>query len=142
MKPTGDVQPFIEITKALGRDPYATPVSCWIPAYVGGVPTGYGGAMGPAQFIPSTWNLFISRLTKILGKSPDPWEIKDSFFASALYLSDLGASKQTASAENTAAGRYYGQAGAYNAGVMNRASCIQTFIDSGTMTTACQNMIL
>ncbi|MDP2741337.1 MAG: hypothetical protein Q8O66_01455, partial [bacterium] len=34
MKPTRDVQPFLQITEALGRDPYKTPVSCWIPAYV------------------------------------------------------------------------------------------------------------
>jgi len=141
MKPTRDVQPFIQITTALGRDPYATPVSCWIPAYVGGVPTGWGGAMGPAQFIASTWNLFIERLTSLLGKMPDPWAIKDSFTASAMYLSDLGASKQTASAENTAAGRYYGAAGAYNSGVMRRATCIQTFIDNGTMSASCESLI-
>lgn len=142
MKPSRDVQPFLAITQSLGRDPYATPVSCWIPAYVGGAPTGYGGAMGPAQFIPSTWNLFTDRLTKILGKSPDPWVIKDSFMASALYLSDLGASAKTDATENKAAARYYGQAGSYNRSVMNRANCIQTFIDNGTMTTACQNLIL
>ena len=141
MKPTRDVQPFINITTALGKDPYKTPVSCWIPAYVGGVPTGWGGAMGPAQFIASTWNLFADRLKKILGQTADPWAIKDSFTASALYLYDLGASKQTTSAENTAAGRYYGQAGSYNSGVMRRATCIQTFVDNGTMSTDCQNLI-
>ncbi len=141
MKPTRDVQPFIQITASLGRDPYTTPVSCWIPAYVGGVPTGWGGAMGPAQFIASTWNLFIERLTALLGKTPDPWAIKDSFTASAMYLSDLGASKQTTSAENTAAGRYYGQAGAYNSGVMRRATCIQTFVDEGTMSSYCEGLI-
>jgi len=137
MKPTRDVQPFMSITAALGRDPYKTPISCPIIGVAG-----YGGAMGPAQFIPSTWDGLTNRLTSLLGKAPDPWAIKDSLTASAMYLSDLGASKQTTSAENTAAGRYYGQAGAYNRSVMNRASCIQTFIDSGTMTTACQNMIL
>jgi hypothetical protein len=40
MKPTRDVQPFITITTALGRDPYKTLVSCPIGGY------GYGGAMG------------------------------------------------------------------------------------------------
>lgn len=137
MKPTRDVQPFLSITAAAGRDPYKTPVSCPIVGVAG-----YGGAMGPAQFIPSTWNSLTSRLTSMLGKAPDPWAIKDSFTASALYLSDLGASKQTAAAENTAAGRYYGQAGSYNRSVMNKASCIQTFIDSGTMTASCQSSIL
>jgi peptidoglycan hydrolase CwlO-like protein len=71
MKPTRDVQPFIAITTALGRDPYNTPVSCWIAAYVGGSPTGWGGAMGPAQFIPSTWNLFADRLKALLGRPAD-----------------------------------------------------------------------
>jgi len=77
MKPTRDVQPFLAITAASGRDPYTTPVSCWIPAYVGGAPSGWGGAMGPAQFIPSTWNLFTDRLKAILGTAPDPWGVKD-----------------------------------------------------------------
>ena len=117
------------------------PVACWIPAYVKGSPYGWGGAMGPAQFIPSTWNLFKDRLRTLLGKNPDPWGIKDSFTASALYLSGLGASAQTSVAENKAAARYYGQAGAYNSGVMNRATCIQTFIDNGTMSTYCENLI-
>ena len=142
MKPTRDVQPFIAITTALGRDPYKTPVSCWIPAYVGGSPSGWGGAMGPAQFIPSTWNLFADRLKSLLGKTADPWNIKDSFTASALYLSDLGASKQTVAAESAAASRYYGGSSAYARSVLNRASCIQTFIDQGTMTSSCQSLIL
>ncbi|MCX6722752.1 MAG: lytic murein transglycosylase, partial [Candidatus Staskawiczbacteria bacterium] len=142
MKPSRDIPPFLQITKSLGRDPYNTPVSCWIPAYVGGAPTGWGGAMGPAQFIPSTWNLFIDRLKTLLGRDADPWAITDSFTASALYLSDLGASAKTLAKESVAAARYYGQAGAYNRAVMNRAECIQGFIDNGTMTTNCQSMIL
>lgn len=141
MKPTRDVEPFIQITTAAGKDPYKTPVSCWIPAYVRGAPSGWGGAMGPAQFIPSTWNLFTDRLKTILGKTPDPWAIKDSFTASALYLSDLGASAQTTAKESTAAARYYGAAGSYNSMVMKRAACIQSFIDTNTMTTTCQNLI-
>ena len=141
MKPTRDIPPFFTITAALGKDPYNTPVSCWIPAYVRGVPTGWGGAMGPAQFIPSTWNLFADRLKNILGASADPWGIKDSFTAAGLYLSDLGASAQTASAESRAASRYYGGSSAYARSVASRASCIQTFIDNGTMSTDCQNLI-
>lgn len=141
MKPTRDVQPFLAITTASGRDPYNTPVSCWIPAYVGGQPSGWGGAMGPAQFIPSTWNLFTDRLKNILGASPDPWGVKDSFTAAGLYLSDLGASAQTSTKESNAASRYYGGSSAYARSVMSRASCIQTFIDNGTMSTSCQNLI-
>ncbi|MFH1967771.1 MAG: hypothetical protein ABIJ84_00075 [bacterium] len=141
MKPTRDVPPFLEITKALGRDPYDTPVSCWITAYVSGQAYGWGGAMGPAQFIPSTWRLFEGRLEALLGKTPDPWGIKDSFTASAMYLSDLGASAQTSSKESNAASRYYGGSSAYARSVMSRANCIQTFVDNGTMSTSCENLI-
>ena len=144
MRPTRDVQPFISITTALGRDPYNTPVSCWIPAYVGGVPTGWGGAMGPAQFIASTWNLFAARLKTLLGATADPWGVKDSFTAAGLYLSDLGASAQTTSAESKAASKYYGGSSAYARSVMYKAACIQSFIDNGSFTydDGCQASIL
>lgn len=102
MKPNRDVQPFLTITQELGRDPYNTPVSCPIPS-VGG----YGGAMGPAQFIPSTWMAYRDRIQIITGKTPDPWDIKDSFLAAALYLSDYGAKSQTASQEWRAAMIYF-----------------------------------
>jgi len=141
MKPTRDVQPFIQITTALGRDPYNTPVSCWVPAYVSGQPYGWGGAMGPAQFIASTWNLFADRLKTLLGQTADPWGIKDSFTAAALYLSDLGARAQTAAKESSAASRYYGGSSSYARSVMSRAACIQTFIDNGTMSDSCQSLI-
>ena len=141
MKPTRDVQPFIQITTALGRDPYNTPVSCWVPAYVGGQAYGWGGAMGPAQFIASTWNLFADRLKTLLGQTADPWGIKDSFTAAALYLSDLGAGAQTLTKENSAASRYYGGSSSYARSVMSRANCIQTFIDTGTMSDSCQSLI-
>jgi membrane-bound lytic murein transglycosylase B len=100
MKPTRDVQPFLIITKELGRDPYYTPVSCPM-SY------GWGGAMGPAQFIPSTWMIYRDRLKDIMGKPADPWNIKDSFLASALYLSDYGAAKQTYNGEFNAALSYF-----------------------------------
>jgi membrane-bound lytic murein transglycosylase B len=141
MKPTRDIQPFKQIVAAVGKDPFNTPVSCWITAYVKGQPSGWGGAMGPAQFIPSTWNLFTDRLKALLGRSADPWAIKDSFTAAALYLSDLGASAKTTASEKTAASRYYGAPGAYASGVAARASCIQSFIDSGTMSSSCQDLI-
>jgi len=141
MKPGRDVPIFMQLTAALGRDPYNTPVSCWISDYVRGAPSGWGGAMGPAQFIASTWNLFADRLRALLGQTADPWAIKDSFTASALYLSDLGASAQTTAAESRAAAKYYGAAGSYNSMVMRRASCIQSFIDNSTMTTDCQSLI-
>jgi membrane-bound lytic murein transglycosylase B len=89
MKPSRDVQPFLQITQQLGRDPYNTPVSCPIPS-VGG----YGGAMGPAQFIPSTWVLYKNKIEQAKGGPGDPWNIRDAFLASAIYLADAGAIKK------------------------------------------------
>ena len=103
MKPTRDVDPFITITAGLGLDPFAMPVSC-PPSY------GYGGAMGPAQFIPSTWISMQGRIAKLAGHPgtpANPWNNLDAFTATALYMADLGASLQTASAERTAALRYF-----------------------------------
>ena len=141
MKPGRDVPIFLQLTTSLGRDPYKTPVSCWIPDYIRGVPYGWGGAMGPAQFIASTWNLLAGRLKALLGQTADPWGIKDSFAAAGLYLSDLGASAQTYSTESRAASKYYGGSSAYARSVMYRATCIQTFIDSGAMDSDCQSRI-
>ncbi len=102
MKPNRDIKPFFEITTSVGRDPYKTLVSCPI----GG--SGYGGAMGPAQFIPSTWMLLKNRIADMLGiKTPDPWYAKDAFMASAIYLTDLGAQGSSYTSERNAACRYY-----------------------------------
>lgn len=100
MKPSRDVQPFLQITRDLGRDPFVTPVSCPL-SY------GYGGAMGPAQFIPSTWNIYRAELNDILGKPADPWNVRDAFLASALYLVDLGANRDLYGAEWCAAVSYF-----------------------------------
>ena len=100
MKPTRDVQPFLSITKELGRDPYNTLVSCPM-SY------GWGGAMGPSQFIPSTWIIYRERVKQITGKPADPWNIKDAFLATGLYLSDYGATQRTYSGEWRAAMIYF-----------------------------------
>ena len=100
MKPSRDVQPFLTITKELGKDPYSTPVSC-------PMSFGYGGAMGPAQFIPSTWMIYRDRLKDLTGRPADPWNINDAFLASALYLGDFGAKKQTYNGEWRAAMIYF-----------------------------------
>lgn len=126
MKPGRDVEPFISITKELGLDPYKTLVSC--PQSIG-----YGGAMGPAQFIASTWVLFKNRLSTMLGKkTPNPWEPLDAFLASATYLTDLGAINGSYTGERNAACRYYsgkacgtGINATYGNQVMYKAQTIQ-----------------
>jgi len=99
--PTRDLPLLQQIVKELGRNPLDTMVSC--PQSMG-----YGGAMGPAQFIPSTWNLIKSQIAKALGKSiPDPWNPADAIMASSILLRDNGASARTYTAERNAACKYY-----------------------------------
>lgn len=108
MSPTRDVPVFLTLMQQAGRDPQNTPVSCWIAAYSGGQPSGWGGAMGPTQFIPSTWKLFVNRIMAITGKSyADPWSPRDAITATALYLKDLGAVSGNESSERNAACKYY-----------------------------------
>lgn len=123
----GDIDDFFAITAALGRDPYKTLVSCPIAGVAG-----YGGAMGPAQFIPSTWGGYISRFKSILGYDADPWRPRDAFIASSVFLTDLGAVGSSASAQHRAACRYYGTGGAtcaYSNSVMKLKTGIQANID-------------
>jgi membrane-bound lytic murein transglycosylase B len=83
MNPTRDIPVFLQITQDLGRNYSDTPVSC--PMSVG-----WGGAMGPAQFIPDTWNMYDKKIEEITGRPADPWSIKDAFLAAGIYLKDLG----------------------------------------------------
>jgi len=134
MKGIRDVDPFTEITKKLGLDPYAQPVSCPQSG-------GYGGGMGPAQFIASTWKSMESAIAQATAKSiPNPWDPADAFMASALYLRDLGASTQDWTNERTAACKYnsgrtcYINGGAgpglgYGNTVMANAAIIQQDVD-------------
>ena len=131
MKPERDLEPFKRITSALGINPFGTPLSC----PQGG---GWGGAMGPSQFIPSTWELYAKKIASALGLSgmPNPWEPEHAFMASAIYLGELGASNGGYTAERTAALKYYAgsnwnkKANAfYGDGVMKKAVEIQANID-------------
>ncbi len=101
MKPDRDVSYFLDMMNRLGRDPYNTPVSC--PQSIG-----YGGAMGPTQFIPSTWQGYEGRIAAAFGVPvADPWNPEHAIMATALFLQDLGAGRGGYSAEREAAGRYY-----------------------------------
>lgn len=103
MSPTRDVPPFLDVVKALGKDPKKTPVSCWIAMYSSGKPYGWGGAMGPAQFIASTWKMCRADVDSILGRPGNPWELKDAFLAAGVLLKKNGG----ISDPYTAACRYY-----------------------------------
>lgn len=94
-------EPFLQITKELGLNPDTTPISC--PMQVG-----WGGAMGPAQFMPKTWLAYKDRIGQITGKNPpNPWDVRDAFVAAALYLANHGATAKTYDAEWKAAMMYF-----------------------------------
>ena len=112
MKPSRDVGKFLEIISSLNKagklqtDAFSTPISCCMIS--GGQYYGWGGAMGPAQFIPSTWMAYKDQVSKITGNNPaNPWDIRDAFVAAALYLAKWGATKQTRDAEWQAAMIYF-----------------------------------
>jgi len=100
MHPTRDVPIFEEITAELGLNPDTVKVSKK-PWY------GWGGAMGPAQFIPSTWVLYKKRIGNATGQNPpNPWDPRTAIFATALLMMDNGADAQTRAAERKAALKY------------------------------------
>jgi peptidoglycan hydrolase CwlO-like protein len=103
-----DTQAFERITKALGLNWSTTPVSCPIGGYAYYVGRGFGGAMGPSQFIPSTWESVNPQLTAALGVShTNPWDPRHAVMATAVYLKGLGAGAGGYTAERNAACRYY-----------------------------------
>lgn len=114
----GSVPVFKVMADVLGFDINTQPVSCPL-SY------GWGGAMGPSQFIPSTWALYggyvnkgndvfeydagkdtIRQLLSIDGPS-NPFRNQDAFLATSLLMRDNGAAAGTFNAEWTAAIRYY-----------------------------------
>lgn len=109
MKAPRDTVPFKDITERLGKDWKMTPVSC-PPGTKYTLGRGFGGGMGPSQFIPSTWELFKNRLGSNLGieaNSVNPWNPEHAILATAVYMADLGAAGGGYSAERNAACRYY-----------------------------------
>ncbi len=92
---------YLRLMDRLGLDPDTQPLSCPLGF-------GWGGAMGPSQFIPTTWEPYQSRITAVTGNNPpNPWNPLDAFTASGLLLRDLGAASGGFSAERHAALRYY-----------------------------------
>jgi peptidoglycan hydrolase CwlO-like protein len=133
MAPNRDVPPFLALGLALGFDPHRQVVSCPI-ASAGG----WGGAMGPAQFIPSTWALYAKKVAAANNVAiANPWDPKDAITAMSYLLADNGAAGSGYTAEYNAAARYYAgwngpstTAGrAYASQVMAKVASIQQNID-------------
>ncbi len=136
MSPRRDMPAFLEIIAELGlQEELAADrikVSCPIPR-----DGAWGGAMGPSQFIPSTWIRYRDRIAEITGVRPaNPWNNRDAFIATALLIRDnfnSAACRNHAGAnqvlrERCAAAMYYAGGAwrrfmnSYGRGVMNRAA--------------------
>ncbi len=153
MHPERDAPIFIAIADILGFDADSQKVSCPI---IGrdGVRIGWGGAMGPLQFIPSTWAIYggiiksgngwiyekgSDKIRSLTGGTvpSNPFNKQDAFMASALLLRDNGATGGYAS-DRLAALRYYaGWGGAsrpenqfYGDQVMERKARLQGDIET------------
>jgi len=120
INPTRDLALFINITQELGKDPLQTPISCW-PG------SGWGGAMGPAQFIPSTWMGYAAQVARLVGRSiANPWNIEDAFTAAAIKLANGGATSKTRAGEVAASKAYYcGNSKSTSSGCVNYANSVQ-----------------
>jgi len=129
---------FLKITAELNLDPNTTPVSCPI------VSDGsYGGAMGPAQFMPATWMLYKDKVSSVTGGNPpSPFNNLDAFTATSLLLKDgLAGCREiystTFSQESCAAAKYYAgsnwrsyvRVGRYGYRVAERAESFQKDIE-------------
>jgi membrane-bound lytic murein transglycosylase B len=90
---------FKEICDDLGYNYKKMKVSCAL-SY------GIGGAMGVAQFMPSTWMGYKDSIASKTGNDPaDPWKLEDGIMGMALYLKNKGGDKK--SGEYQAAAMYY-----------------------------------
>ncbi|OGI83724.1 hypothetical protein A2997_02050 [Candidatus Nomurabacteria bacterium RIFCSPLOWO2_01_FULL_36_10b] len=128
---------YLDIMNRLGIKPDGQPLSC--PIMIGGRQSGWGGAMGPSQFIPTTWKRYESRIAGALGVTiPNPWNPSHAIMATALYVGDLGAGAKTYTSEREAACKYYSGRGCsdpsvrnafYGDSVMRHATNIQAQID-------------
>jgi len=93
---------FLQICQELGLNPDVQPVSAE-PWY------GCGGAMGIAQFMPTTWLAYKDRAAALTGHNPpSPWNHRDAFTAAAIKLGAGGANQRTEIGERHAYAKYLG----------------------------------
>ncbi len=91
---------FLEIIGKLNLNPDTVKVSRE-PNY------GCGGALGPAQFLPTTWLAYEDAVADLTNhRPPNPWNIEDAFMASAAKLGKAGATNKTRVSETAAAKAY------------------------------------
>jgi peptidoglycan hydrolase CwlO-like protein len=101
---------FKKICKDVGLDPDKTPVSrraCYNKDSADGC-GGWGGAMGPAQFMPSTWMGYRDKVTSLTSKAAaNPWDIRDSLVAMGIKMASVdGVTSGDRKAWAKAAGMY------------------------------------
>ncbi len=93
---------FFQICQELGLNPDSQPVSAE-------PPYGCGGAMGVAQFMPTTWLAYQNRIAGLTGHNPpNPWNHRDAFTAAAIKLAAGGANQRTEIGERQAYAKYLG----------------------------------
>lgn len=118
---------LLEITAKLGLNPNTLKVSKE-PNY------GCGGALGPAQFLPTTWLAYENEVSRLTGHNPpNPWNIEDAFMAAAVKLARGGAANGTKGGEIAATKAYISGNSACNSricnyyanAVLNKASIIE-----------------
>ena len=75
-------EPFLRLTAKLGLDPKQAPISARPRSL-----RGWGGAMGPAQIMPQTWEGLEARIGQLIGKIvPNPYELADAFVGTAVLM--------------------------------------------------------
>jgi peptidoglycan hydrolase CwlO-like protein len=98
VKPADKVA-FTGIMKELGYDVNNKKISC-SPGF------GYGGAMGIAQFMPTTWLGYKAKIASMTGHNPpNPWNVVDGVVGMAIKLAAGGATSK--GGEIIASKRYY-----------------------------------
>ncbi len=100
---------FKGICTELGYNPQDKPISrkpCYRNA--SGECSGWGGAMGPAQFMPTTWLGYKAAVASVTGHNPpDPWNLRDALTAMGLKLAKVeGVTSHDRTAEHKAASIY------------------------------------